>query len=132
MSHMTEREMLRFESIFDLLTELGFTEDQAHERMLAPGRAQAVAFAQIGGADRGRVCPLGDGERAPGALSDRIPPTAAGRAPFSVQAVSVPYPELEAVLRKPVLASVSHEIASLFLVKAPLSVGDCGLFFRDA
>ncbi len=49
MSHMTEREMLRFESIFDLLTELGFTEDQAHERMLAPGRAQAVAFAQIGG-----------------------------------------------------------------------------------
>ncbi len=49
MLQMTEREMLRFESIFDLLTKLGFAEDQAHERMLAPGGTQAVAFAQIGG-----------------------------------------------------------------------------------
>ena len=49
MRQMTEREMLRFESIFDLLTELGFSEDQARERMVATGGTQAVAFAQIGG-----------------------------------------------------------------------------------
>ena len=49
MRQMTEYEMLRFESIFDLLTELGFSEDQARERMVAPGGTQAVVFAQIGG-----------------------------------------------------------------------------------
>ena len=49
MSPMTEREMLWFESIFDLLTELGFSEDQARERMVAPGGTPVVVFAQIGG-----------------------------------------------------------------------------------
>ena len=46
---MTEREMLRFESIFDLLTRLGFKEDQENERMVAPKGQVHVAFEQIGG-----------------------------------------------------------------------------------
>jgi len=49
MLSVTERDLLRFDSTFDLLTRLGFTEDQAHERMVAPGGARMVAFAQIGG-----------------------------------------------------------------------------------
>ena len=52
---MTERDLLRFDSIFDLLIRLGFTEDQKHERMVAPGGTHMVAFAQIGGAENG--CP---------------------------------------------------------------------------
>lgn len=46
---MAERDMLRFESIFDLLIRLGFQEDQKNERMIAPGGELSVSFAQIGG-----------------------------------------------------------------------------------
>jgi hypothetical protein len=49
MLSMTERDMLRFESIFDLLIRLGFQEDQKNERMVAPDGEQSVPFAQIGG-----------------------------------------------------------------------------------
>ena len=49
MLSVTERDLLRFDSIFDLLIRLGFTEDQKHERMVAPGGTHMVAFAQIGG-----------------------------------------------------------------------------------
>ena len=49
MSSVTARDLLQFDSIFDLLIRLGFTEDQKHERMVAPGGTHMVAFAQIGG-----------------------------------------------------------------------------------
>ena len=49
MVSVTARDLLRFDSIFDLLIHLGFTEDQEHERMVAPGGTHMVAFAQIGG-----------------------------------------------------------------------------------
>ena len=49
MSRVTARDLLRFDSIFDLLTRLGFTEDQKYERRVAPEGTQAVAFAQTGG-----------------------------------------------------------------------------------
>ncbi len=77
---MTERDLLRFDSIFDLLTRLGFTEDQKYERRVALEGTQAVAFAQIGrrsvaefvrwGMKNGLLLPY---------LAD--PPTAAARAP---------------------------------------------------
>ncbi len=41
--------MLRFESIFDLLTRLGFKEDQENERMITLDGTRQVAFEQIGG-----------------------------------------------------------------------------------
>ena len=49
MLSMTERDMLRFESIFDLLVRLGFQEDQKNERMITPEGEQSISFAQIGG-----------------------------------------------------------------------------------
>jgi hypothetical protein len=49
MLRMTERDMLRFESIFDLLIRLEFQEDRKNERMVATGGKQSVSFAEIGG-----------------------------------------------------------------------------------
>ena len=46
---MTKHDLLRFDSIFDLLTRLGFTEDQEQERTVAPQGAHAVAFTQTAG-----------------------------------------------------------------------------------
>ena len=77
---VTEPDSLRFDSIFDLLIRLGFTEDQKHERMVAPGGTHMVAFAQTGGRSVAEFVRWGYGERALVALSDRPPSTAAERA----------------------------------------------------
>ncbi len=47
--YVTEHDLLQSDSIFDVLTRLGFTEDQEQERMVAPKGTHVVAFTQIGG-----------------------------------------------------------------------------------
>ncbi len=78
---MTERDLFQFDSIFDLLTRLGFTEDQEHERMVAPGGTHMVAFAQIGGRSVAEFVRWGmeNGLLVP--YLAQPPPTAAERAP---------------------------------------------------
>ena len=46
---LSQEEMLRFASIQDLLTRLGFIEDQQHARLRHPDNAHVVEFDQIAG-----------------------------------------------------------------------------------